>query len=139
MAKLEFAKGVKSFELDGGQVISFSPTDVRLVQRIYAAIEKLDKEQEDYEHTGNDAEDMAAFFEYVEKMDQKMQEAIDGIFGVHIDRAAFGGASLYSLAEGLPLWANFLFAVLDEMEVEFSNNQNLRNSRLQKLASKYKK
>lgn len=139
MEKIPFSTGLKQFELNGGQVISFTPTDPLLMGRIFAAFERLDGNQEQYKRTGNDTEDARAFFDFVNWVDSEMQNTIDGIFGVHIDRAAFDGASLFALADGLPLWANFIFAVMDVMDVNVAEAQKAQNPRLQKLMAKYKK
>lgn len=139
MDKLTFSTGKKDFELNGGQVLSFVPTDALLMKRIFSAFESLDKRQTEYRQTGNDMEDAKAFFAYVDKVDTEMQETLDSIFGVHIDRAAFDGASLFAIGDGLPLWANFIFAVMDVMDVGVAEAQKAQNPRIQKLMAKYRR
>ncbi len=139
MENISFSTGKKEFSLNGGQVISFTPTDPNLMARIFTAFENLDKQQTQYKQTGNDAEDAKAFFAYAQQADEQMQDVIDGIFGVHIDRAAFDGASLFAVGDGLPLWANFIFAVMDVMDVSVQDAQKAQNPRIQKLMAKYKR
>ena len=139
MEKLSFATGLKEFELNGGQVLSFVPTDPQLMSRLFSAFETLDSTQTRYQQTGNDAADAKAFFAYVEQMDAEMQVLLDGLFGVPIDRAAFDGASLFAVGDGLPLWANFLFAIMDKMDVGVAEAQKAQNPRIQRLMAKYKR
>ncbi len=70
MEKLLFSTGLKEFELPGGQILSFIPTDPALMKRIYNAFESLNQRQEEYKET---EENPKAFFEYVEKLDEEMQ------------------------------------------------------------------
>lgn len=139
MEQLSFATGLKEFDLNGKQVIKFIPTDAGLMSRIYSAFESLDKEQAQYTRTGDDQQDAKAFFDKVLEMDERMQETIDGIFGVHISRDVFDGGSLHAVADGLPLWANFLFAVMDVMDVSAQAEAKAQNPRIQKLIAKYKR
>lgn len=46
---------------------------------------------------------------------------------------------MYALAEGLPLWANLLFAIMDEMDETVMREKKAMNPRIAKYTKKYHK
>ena len=51
----------------------------------------------------------------------------------------FGELNLYALANGFPIWANLLFALVDEMDTAYAREQKLTNPRISKYTKKYHK
>ena len=45
-----------------------------------------------------------------------MREIIDGLFGVPVSEALFGGMNVYALANGLPCGVTWMLAVMDEVD-----------------------
>lgn len=139
MAELNFAMGVVPFSVNGGYEISFNPTDSAFVERLFSAFETLDSRQEAYkaevERTANKRE----VFDVARRMDGEMREIVDGVFGTPVCGAVFGGMNVYALADGLPVWCNFMLAVMDEVDTTFSREQKASNPRIQKYTAKYHK
>ena len=70
------------------------------------------------------------------EMDAEMRQIIDGVFGAVSD-SIFGGMNTYAMADGLPVWCNFIFAVMDTIDTTFAREQKAMNPRLEKYAKKY--
>ena len=68
-----------------------------------------------------------------------MRELIDGVFGKPVCKELFSGLNVYALADGLPVWCNFLLAVMDEVDTTFSREQKAMNPRIAKYTAKYHK
>ena len=68
-----------------------------------------------------------------------MRTAIDKLLGEDVCAKAFGRMNVYAYADGLPVWANFMFALLDECDTAFVREQKATNPRLKKYLDKYKK
>lgn len=135
MQELNFSTGLVSYKVNGGSEISFNPTDTAFGQKVMNIFRDLSGKQDEYQNllTSGDPIDPNAALEDPEaakemvsqadailgaiaQMDKDMRAAIDSAFGVPgTADAVFGSMNLYAFADGLPLWANFLLAVIDEM------------------------
>lgn len=139
MAELKFETGVVDFDVNKKTKISFNPTDSTFVEKLFNAFESLDKRQEAYkaevERTANKRE----IFDTARKMDAEMRETIDGIFDHPVCADLFGPMNVYALANGLPVWCNFMLAVMDEVDTTFAREQKATNPRIQKYTAKYHK
>ena len=139
MAELKFETGVVEFDVNGKTKISFNPTDSALVEKLFNAFDSLDKRQEAYkaevERTANKRE----IFDTARTMDAEMRETIDGIFEHPVCADLFGSMNVYALANGLPVWCNFMLAVMDEVDTTFAREQKATNPRIQKYTAKYHK
>ena len=78
-------------------------------------------------------------FEIARLRDTEMRELIDGVFGRPVCAELFGDMNVYAMADGLPVWCNFLLAVMDEIDTTFAREQKLTNPRIQKYTAKYHK
>lgn len=120
MKELCFDTGVVEYQVNGGYVLRFNPADTNFVRRLHDLFEELGQEQQ--------AE--GGVFEALEKKDAAMRERLDGLFGPGTCQAVFGELGLYALAGGLPLWANFLLAVLEEVESAVDEQQQAASPRV---------
>lgn len=131
----------KTLETSDGKTcdIIFNPTDSVFVEKLFTAFDTLDKKQETYkvevEKTGNKRE----VFEIARKMDEEMREIIAEVFGFDICAALFGGMNVYALADGLPIWANLMLAIMDEVDTAFAREQKATNPRVARYTKKYHK
>lgn len=133
---LEIESGVKAYSINGKYDLEINPTDSAFVEKLYDTFEKLDKNQDAYKAEIEKAE-KREIFDIARRRDAEMREMIDGIFGDGCCQAVFGGMNLYALGNGLPVWANLLLAVMDEIDTSFSNEQQRANPRLEKYKKKY--
>lgn len=139
MAELNFATGIETFTVNGGHEVAFNPTDPNFVERLFNAFDDLDKKQELRKAEVEKAANSRAIFDMSHKMDAEMREIIDGVFGAPVSAPIFGGMNLYAMADGLPVWCNFLLTVMDKVDTTFAREQKATNPRIQKYTAKYHK
>ena len=135
---LSIETGIVTYDLNGKVKLSFNPTDSAFVERLFKTFDALDKKQEEYKAEVDKAE-KREIFAIARKRDAEMRELIDSALGVPVCDAVFGGMNVYALANGLPVWANLLLAIMDEMDTSFAAEQKKTNTRIRKYSEKYKK
>lgn len=115
--ELNFSTGVETYVINGSCEVRFNPSDNAFVARLHNVMDKLAKSQEEGERVFAEADtDGAKVFELARQRDKEMRADIDGIFGEPVCDKIFGRMNVYALAGGIPLWANFLLALCDEVE-----------------------
>ena len=139
MKELNFESGLVTYSLNGKCEVIFNPSDSNFVERLYSAFEDLDKEQEGYKATIEKMANKREIFEFARERDSEMREIIDGLFGVPVSDALFGGMNVYALANGLPVWCNLMLAVMDEVDSTYAREQKATNPRIAKYTAKYQK
>lgn len=139
MPELMFATGLVVFSVNGQTEITFNPTDSAFVERLFQAFDTLDKKQEAYKEEISRIGDKREIFEIARRRDAEMRELIDAVFGQPVCEGIFGGMNVYALADGLPVWCNFLLAVMDEIDTTFAKEQKATNPRIAKYTAKYHK
>lgn len=139
MNTLNFDTGVVTFSVNGKAEVSFNPTDSNFVEKLYTAFEELDKKQESYKAQIEKIADKKEIFDFARERDAEMRDVIDGLFGVEISDAVFGGMNVYAMSNGLPVWCNFMLAVMDEVDTTFAREQKATNPRIAKYTAKYHK
>jgi len=135
---LSIDTGIVTYDLNGKVELSFNPTDSAFVERLFKTFEALDKKQEEYKAEVEKAE-KRDIFAIARKRDAEMREMIDSALDAPVCGALFGGMNVYALANGLPVWANLLLAIMDEMDTSFASEQKKTNTRIRKYSEKYKK
>ena len=126
MQELNFGDGIVTYTVNGKREVSFNPTDSNFVERLYLAFEDLDKKQEGYKTQIEKMGDKKLIFEFARERDKEMREIIDSVFGAHIADNLFGGMNVYALAEGVPVWCNFMLAVMTKSTIRSPVNRNSR-------------
>lgn len=119
--------------------VAFNPTDPFFMNRLYDTVDSLDKCQDKYISAASTNGDLAAFFTQAKEIDKEMRALIDGFFGKPVCEPLFGESSLCAFSNGLPLWCNLTFALIDEVNTGFTREAKLTNPRLAKYTAKYKK
>lgn len=135
---LSIDSGVKTYSINGAYDLTINPTDSAFVEKLFDTFDELDKKQDAYKAEVEKAE-KREIFDIARKRDEEMRGMIDGIFGDGCCEAVFGGMNLYALGNGLPVWANLLLAVMDEIDTSFAANQQQTDARIRKYSAKYKK
>lgn len=139
MKELNFDTGLVTYDLNGKVEVTFNPSDSNFVERLYSAFEDLDKKQDGYRSSIEKMADKKEIFEFARERDTEMREIIDGLFGVPVSEALFGGMNVYALANGLPVWCNLMLAVMDEVDSTYAREQKATNPRIAKYTAKYQK
>ena len=137
MQELNFETGLVRFTINGKCEVAFNPTDSVFVERLFDAFETLDQRQDAYKAEVEKTADKREIFAIARKRDAEMREIIDGVFGASVCADLFGNMNVYALADGLPVWANLMFAVMDEVDTTFAREQKRTNPRISKYTAKY--
>lgn len=138
MSELNFDTGLVTYKVNGQCEISFNPADVAFVKRLFNTFDNLSKQQEDIEENHQEI-DGVKLFELVEQQEKKMRTDIDDIFGDAVCDKLFRNVSVFALAGGLPLWCNFLMAVIDKIDAAIEDEQKQSSPRVAKYMAKYEK
>ncbi|MBQ6427798.1 MAG: hypothetical protein IJK03_03400, partial [Oscillospiraceae bacterium] len=78
-------------------------------------------------------------FPLAKSLDARMRDLLDGFFGTPVCEALFGSMNLFASAGGLPVWANLLLALTEEVEAAMQGELTAREARIAKYTAKYKK
>lgn len=138
MKELNFDTGLVTYIVNGKCEISFNPADVAFVDRLFKTFDGLAQRQDHAEIEKQEVSG-ADLFALAEQRDKYMREQIDSIFGEPVSDSIFGNMSVYALAGGLPLWCNFLMAVIDEIDEAIQEEQRAASPRVDKYMAKYAK
>ena len=139
MQELNVATGLKEYNINGKCTVLFNPTDPAFVERVFNTFNTLDEKADVYGKQISEENDGAKLFEIARTMDKEMRGMIDNALGCAVCDPVFGNISVYAVADGLPLWANLLLAVIEEMDDAFAREKKASNPRLQKYTEKFKK
>lgn len=139
MPELRFDTGLVSYSINGAAEVSFNPTDLSFMQRIFRTFDLLEEKQQEYEKARGDVSDNKSFFELSRRMDNEMREVIDEAFGKPVCADVFGSMNVYAVAGGLPVWCNLIFSVIDLFDASVTAETAKTNPRLEQYLKKYRK
>lgn len=132
MGTLNFQTSRKTYTVNDGCEISFDPTDINFVNRLFDLMDKLEKQK------ASEPQDPKDIFKVAAQRDQQMRAEIDTVFGEPVCDKVFGNTNVLSPAGGLPLCMNFLLAVIDEVDAA-SETETKPNARVDAYIQKYEK
>lgn len=135
---LLFDDGLVAHNVNGKCKIVFNPADVGFIRRLAELAEQLGDIQTRLEEQIRTRGE-AAVFEVAEASDAEMRGKIDAVLGEGTCAALFDAVNVFALAEGLPVWANLIFALMDRCEGDIVRQQELTSPRLEKYTAKYRK
>ena len=139
MKELNFDTGLVTYKLNGTVEVAFNPTDAAFVERLFNTFDALDKADEARKDEAARTADKREVFDLARKRDEEMRVMIDEALGTPVCAELFGTMNVYAMADGLPVWCNLLFAIMDEIDTSFAREQKATNPRLQKYTAKYHK
>ena len=139
---LQINTGVVTYRLNDTFDLSFNPTDAEYIEGLYRAFEELDQKQDAYKAevaAAQNSSRKSEIFEIARRWDKEMRKLVDDALGAPVCDAVFGKINVYALADGLPLWANLLLALLDEIDTSVTQNREISNKKIAKYTQKYKR
>lgn len=139
MHELNIATGLKEYNINGKCTVLFNPTDLNFINRVFDAFNELDKKNEEYRKAVENETDGVKIFKIARTMDADMRQMIDSALGCDVCSPVFGDISVYASADGLPLWANLMLAIIDEMDDAFAAEKKASNPRIKKYTDKFSK
>lgn len=137
MADIVFSTGVVEMSVNGVRTIKFNPSDMGFADVLFSLAGKIDDIEKTRQEKTDKTNDAAKAFEYFRASDRKMREAVDEVFGENFCDDVFDGVRLTALSDGLTVIENFIFAVLDKMDDDITENMSKRNDRIKKYTDKY--
>lgn len=138
MADIRFDTGLKEFTINGKATVTFAPTDMTFVEKVYTCLDNMDKKQEGYKAVAEQTTDEAVF-DLARQMDNEAREEINAVFGSDICSPVFGNMNVFTVADGLPVWANLMLAIIDQLDGAFAEEKKKTNPRIAKYTAKYKR
>jgi len=139
MSKLDFSTGQREYTINDRVTVVFNPTDAAFCDRAFRLFSEMDKIQDSYAEKARSADDNDDVFTRVAETDAALREKLDQVFDAPICDDVFGAMTVTALADGVPVWVNLMFAVLDEIDGAFDRERKTRNPRIEKYTKKYKK
>lgn len=140
--ELNFDDGLVVFSINGGKAtVTINPTDADFFGKIYEAFNDLAKKQDKFEEERSSIE-RKEVFEFTRNVSNGMRETLDRLFAPVCDSesfcaAIFGDMNLYALAGGLPVWCNFMLAMMDKADDSIAMQRKLSEPAIKKYTSKY--
>ena len=138
MKNLSFSDGLEEYTLNDRVTVRFNPTDASFLERLAELFSSLDALQEEVsalQETTPEEEVVPL----AKSLDARMRDLLDGFFGIPVCGALFGSMNLFASAGGLPVWANLLLALTEEVEAAMQGELTAREARIAKYTAKYKK
>ena len=83
--------------------------------------------------------DDETFFDASAATNTELRGILNDLFGEDICTPIWGTMDLTALSDGLPLWFNFMMALIDEIDANMENVKDIRSARLDAYLAKYKK
>ena len=139
MKTLHFADGLEEYSLNSRVSVRFNPTDVGFLEKLSATFEKLDALQEEVRASRESITDDREVFPIASDLDAKMRAILNELFDSDICTPLFGEMNIFASSGGLPVWANLMLAISEEVQGSMSAELAAREKRIAKYVDKYRK
>lgn len=126
---LSFDTGLVEYDINGACKIAFNPTDESFTQSLYELFGELENMQNAFSEGDT--------FEKFRDLDKDMRGKIDGLLGKGVSNALFGKMNCYAIADGLPVWLNFMLALLYEISESYEREFGKTDARVKAHEKKY--
>lgn len=138
MKNINTGAKVEEYNIDGKIVLRFNPADATFVKNFNAAFKALAGAQSELAEAATTVDD-EAFFDASAATNTKLRGILNDLFGEDICTPIWGTADLTALSDGLPLWFNFMMALIDEIDADMKSVKDVRSARLDAYLAKYQK
>ena len=139
MRELKFSDGLEEYRLNDRVTVCFNPTDVGFLEKLSHTFEQLDQLQDEVRKSRDSITDDREVFPIARELDTRMRGVINELFGDDVCTPLFGSVNLFASSGGLPLWANLLLAIMDEVQSAMQGELNKREARIAKYVEKNQK
>jgi len=137
MKELNIDTGLVTYNLNDAVQVTFNPTDLVFGEKLFNIFDQLDAKQNEYLENIKAKKDNRELFEYGRQLDKEMRDYLFTLFDMDIVTPLIGDISVYALADGMPIWANILTTLVDEMDSATTKNNELSKKRIAKYTKKY--
>ena len=120
MEKIQFDSGLRSYRVNGGQVLRFNPCDPNLYSRFMESVEKLKAvEAELTDRAAAEQTQGVSIVMLMGQADEKMKQILNWVFGGDNDfHRILNGVNLLAVAENGQRVVTNLFAALEPVLVD---------------------
>ena len=120
MEKIQFDSGLRSYRINGGQVLRFNPADPNLYPRFLESVEKLKAVEEDLiRQAAEEKTEGEQILMLLTQADGKMKQILNWVFGGDNDfHKILSGINLLAVAENGERVVTNLFRALEPVLVE---------------------
>ena len=139
MKSLSFSDGLEEYRLNDRVTVRFNPTDVGFLEKLSHTFDQLDQLQDEVRKSRDSITDDREVFPIARELDTRMRGVINELFGDDVCTPLFGSVNLFASSGGLPLWANLLLAIMDEVQSAMQGELNKREARIAKYVEKNQK
>ncbi len=139
MKSLNFSDGLQDYRLNERVTVRFNPTDLGFLEKLSSAFEKLDAIQEEVRISRENITDEREVFPLARELDARMRAILNELFDAEICTPLFGSMNLFASSCGLPVWANLMLAVTEEVQNSMQDELQQREKRIEKYVKKYQK
>ena len=137
MKELNFDLGLNEYDLGGKVTVRFNPTDVSFLEKLSDSFAYLDLIQEEVKLSREEITDEKDIYNLAKNLDGKMRDIINALFGMDVCTPLFGEMNLFASAGGLPVWANLMLAIADEVQTSMQGELEKRDAKIRKYTEKY--
>lgn len=131
--------GIREVSISDKVSVWLNLTDIDFVERVFDALDAMDKQQDKYQAMLTGETDAKKIFAAAHTMDGEMRDLINGLFGFDVCTPRYGRMNMYAMAGGLPVWCNLMLCLIDNMNDTFTAEKKATNPKLQKYLAKFKK
>lgn len=135
MGALSYTAGKREYTLPNGETIHFDPCDSEFANKVVIAFRNSNKIQGAL--SKDHMQDMDQLLTEIQKMNADIRQEIDNAFGEPVCDKACCGSSPTAISDGLPVWMNFLMAVIDEIDANMPEGEKRSRARVQQYMDKY--
>lgn len=136
MAEIRFDTGIQPFQINDGVSVEFCPTDSDFAKKLWDLFEELESMQHEYAKRSEHETDAKKIFDLAHQFDKEIRDKIDAIFGKSICADVFK-TNVLALGDGLPVWANLMLSILDQMDTNFDIEKAKTNARVKRYTERW--
>ncbi len=137
MKNINLETGMVEYLLGGKVSVRFNPTDLNYMQRLYAAFDELGRIQDRFQKDIEKLEEEKEIFALAKETDGKIREVLNALFEKEVCEPLFGSMNLFAYSGGMPVWANLMLAISDEVNSAMLAEAETRDKRIAKYVDKY--
>lgn len=145
MNTLSLDLGIQEFKITDDFSIRFNPSDIRFVERLFNTFEEIERIHTDaFTRLDAGAESTGEVFDALNEAEKTIREKIDGLFGAPLCEHIFydpeiGELSVFAASDGMHLWMNLFFELLDHVDTTVIKEEKRSNPRMEAILAKYQK
>ena len=136
---MEIKTGVQEYNLAGKVTVRFNPTDMQFADRMRVTLDNCIAREEAYQNEIKDSDDIVAMFSKAHEADEDIAKYLNALFGVDVVSPLCEDVSVRAWADGMPIWANVLMAVMEVMDASQEEAVKASQKRIEKYTKKYSK